>query len=351
MRRVSLGIIGCGVIGQHHLRAALSSPLIDVVAIADLRQEAREETAARYNISKVYAEGKELIEDPCVEAVVLALPTCGRTELALHAFARGKHVLTEKPVAMNADEVRRMIAARGDLIAGCCSSRYRFLPSAKVVTDFIATGALGELRVIRARVIDAASEPPKTPPPPWRLSKALNGGGILMNWGCYDLDYLLGITGWQLRPRLVLGQTWTVAPHLAARAAPGSDAESHVAALILCDGGAVITYERGEFVAAQSESAWQIIGSRGSLRLHMLPGAGKTITYDATTSEQGVIPRVLWQGEEDADRVHTGPVQDFAAAILEGRPPMTTLEQALMIQQITDAVYASAAAGTAIEVG
>jgi UDP-N-acetyl-2-amino-2-deoxyglucuronate dehydrogenase len=350
MKRVALGIIGCGAIGQYHLRAAIASPFIDVVAIADLRQEVRKETAAHYNISRVYAEGKELIEDERVEAVVLALPTCGRTELALHAFARGKHVLTEKPVAMNASEVRRMIAARGDLIAGCCSSRYRFLPSAKVATDFIATGALGELRVIRSRVVDGASEPPKVPPPPWRLSKALNGGGILVNWGCYDLDYLLGITGWQLKPRLVLAQTWMVAPHLAARAAPGSDAESHVAALILCEGGSVITYERGEFVAAQSESTWQIIGSQGSLHLRMLPEVNKTIIYDATTSEQGVIPQILWQGEEDADQVHTSPVQDFAAAILESRPPMTTLEQALIIQQITDAVYASAASGAAVEV-
>jgi predicted dehydrogenase len=82
----------------------------------------------------------------------------------------------------------------------------------------------------------------------------------------------------------------------------------------------------------------------------MLPEVNKTIIYDATTSEQGVIPQILWQGEEDADQVHTSPVQDFAAAILESRPPMTTLEQALIIQQITDAVYASAVSGAAVEV-
>ncbi|MGQ9682188.1 MAG: Gfo/Idh/MocA family protein [Anaerolineae bacterium] len=350
MRKVALGVIGCGVIGQYHLQAAVDSPLIDLVALADVREEARQQASNRYGVWKAYADGKDLLEDPSIEAVVLAMPTCWRTELALLAFARNKHVLLEKPVAMNAAEVRQMIAARGDLAAGCCSARYRFLPSAEAVTQFLAGGALGTLRVIRARAIAPADPPPACTPPAWRLIKALNGGGILANWGCYDLDYLLGITGWSLRPQQVLAQTWTVPPLFEPHVAPGSDAETHVAALIRCQGGEVITYERGEYMAAHGEEAWQIIGSQGSLRLNMRPGAGKAIVHDAGSAQEGVTSQVLWEGDADDAPLHVGPVQDFVAAILEQRPPKTSLEQALVIQQITDAIYASAKKGTAVDV-
>jgi predicted dehydrogenase len=350
MKPVALGVIGCGVIGRHHLAAASRMPLIHIAAIADRIEERGREMAEQYNVTKRYVEGAELLMDPEVEAVVLAFPAAGRFPLAMQAFQRGIHVLTEKPVAMNAEEVRRMIAGRGKLVAGCCSSRYRFLPSADAVTQFIATGALGALRVVRARNIVAAGAPPVAPPPTWRLRRDENGGGILMNWGCYDLDFLLGITGWSLRPRTVLAQMWTLPEHFSSRAAPHSDAETHVTALICCEGGAAINYERGEFVAGRTESAWQIVGSLGTLHLTMTTVHTKTVAFDAADRERGAIAQTVWQGDEDAARVHDGPVQDFCAAIRAGKQPRTGLEQALIVQRISDAIYRSAQSGQATEV-
>lgn len=350
MQPVSLGIIGCGVIGRHHMAAASRSSLIRVAAVADRIEDKGREIAEQYGVPKCYLEGADLLEDPEIEAVVLAFPAVGRFPLAMKAFSKGIHVLTEKPVAMNAGEVAQMIAARGDLVAGCCSSRYRFLPSTDAAAQFIATGALGELRVIRARNITAASTPPAAPPPTWRLRSGENGGGILMNWGCYDLDYLLGITGWMLRPQQVLSQTWTLPAHYASRAAPDSDAETHLTALIRCEGGTVINYERGEFAASRPESAWQIVGSHGTLHLQMTPTEGKTLAFDASDSERGIVSQIVWQDEEDTGRVHDGPVQDFCAAIREGRQPKTSLEQALIVQKISDAIYQSARSGQSVEV-
>ncbi|NOZ27660.1 MAG: Gfo/Idh/MocA family oxidoreductase [Chloroflexi bacterium] len=350
MEPVRLGVVGCGVIGRVHLQMATDSPLIDVVAVADLREQAAREAAERFGVGTVYTDADDLFADPQVEAVVLALPARDRTELALRAFAAGKHVLTEKPVAMNAGEVERMIRARGDLVAGCCSSRFRFLPSARAASDLIASGALGDLRVLHCRAVKAAGRPPEMTPPAWRLNRSLNGGGILTNWGCYDLDYLLGITGWSLRPRLVLAQTWTVPPQFESHVAPGSDAETHFAAFIRCEDGTVITLERGEYMAAQTEEAWRVVGTKGSLRLQMTPGQGKAVVHDDTTTEDGVVSRTIWEGDEDYAMTHAGPVQDFAAAIREGRQPETSLERALIVQKITDAIYASAERGVAVEI-
>ena len=349
MDPVRLGVIGCGVIGQHHLASAQASPLIEIAALSDLRADLANESAEKFGVDKTYPKGEALLEDAHVQAVVLAMPTQGRTSLALRAFEKGKHVLVEKPVAMNADEVRQMIAAKGDLKAACCSSRHRFLESAQVITDFLARDGLGELRLLRCRASGPAGERPEQLRPAWRLIKALNGGGILMNWGCYDLDYLLGVTGWSLKPKKVLAQTWTVPPRFESHVAPGSDAETHYAALITCEGGVTISLERGEYMPAGQEDSWQIIGSQGALRFRMTAQKGKTIVHDEASTEKGVVSKTLWEGDEDNSTGQHGVVHDFAEAICEGREPKTTLERALIVQRITDAIYASAAQGIAVD--
>ena len=351
MSRVRLGIIGCGVIGNAHLKSAAETPEIETVAVADLREETAKAAAEKFGVKKVYPSGDTLLEDREIEAVILAMPAFARMPLALRAFAKGKHVLTEKPVAMNADEVKTMIKARGNRIAGCCSPRFRFTRNAEVATKFVASGALGDLRMVRCRAVLAAGKPPKNPPPPWRLKKAMNGGGILLNWGCYDLDYLLGITGWKLKPVMVFAQTWTVPPQFACHAAPGSDAETYYTALIRCEGGTVLSLERGEFMPVQSETAWQIIGTKGSLKLNMtIWNKQGQIIHDDTSTEEGVVTKTLWEGAEDLPPANNQLVQDFAKAIREGRQPMTNLEKALVVQQISDGIYASAERGTAVEI-
>jgi predicted dehydrogenase len=235
-------------------------------------------------------------------------------------------------------------------VGACCSSRYKFLPSFEAARDFVATGALGEIREIYGRNINAAGPISGGPPPSWRASKAQNGGGILVNWSPYDLDYLLSVAGWSVEPQTVFAHTWPVAPHLAARVDPASDAENHYVALISCRGGAVIHIERGEFSSLKDETVWQIIGSRASLRLHMTLEETKRIWLDETDSQKGVTSRVLWEGSEDPTPVYNGPVQDFAAAVLESRAPKTDLQKTLQIQRIFDGIYASAASGKAVRV-
>ncbi|HEX8681528.1 MAG TPA: Gfo/Idh/MocA family oxidoreductase [Ardenticatenaceae bacterium] len=350
MTIVKVGIIGCGVIGNGHLRVAARSPLVEVVAVADVREEAARQAAQAFNIASYYASADDLLADPEVEAVVLALPAFARTEIALRAFAAHKHVLLEKPVAMNAAEVEQLIGAQGECIAGCCSSRFRFSEPAQVATALLRSGVLGTLRVVRARGIGAAGAPPEGVPPAWRVSKRLNGGGILMNWGCYDLDYLLGLTGWSLRPQIVLAQSWPVTPKLEGYVAPGSDAETHAVALILCAGGSVISLERGEFTAQRAETVWEMVGSQGALHLQMLPGEGNVIVHDEIVPGQGVVSRTIWEGDVRDETIAAGPLEDFAAAIWERREPLTSLKEALVVQQIIDAIYASAERGEAVTI-
>ena len=348
MDTVRLGVVGCGVIGPSHMKAAVDSPLIELVAVADLIEERARAKAEEFGVPKVYTQGDDLIEDPDVDAVVLAVPAGDRVDMPVHALEAGKHLLVEKPVAVNSDVVRRMMAVQGDRVAACCSCRFRFFESACAAADVVASGVLGELRVVHVRAMLGAGPPPENAPPPWRVSMERNGGGILVNWGCYDTDYLLGLTGWRLKPRTVLAQWWPTPRHLRARVDPASDADDHYAALIRCEGGTVITMERAEFCTQASETAWRIVGEKGSLRLTMT-GGEKQVIHDTTTPEQGVVSEVIWEGEDSGQSMR-GPTQDLAEAIVEGREPKTPLEKALVVQGITDAIYASAGCGGAVEI-
>ena len=350
MEPVKVGVIGCGVIGSRHLSIASEASHIELVAAADLIEGNRARATERFKPPKMYDNDIDLLDDADVEAVVLAFPTQYRTEVALRAFERGKHVLIEKPIAMNVAEVEQLIAARGDLMSGCCSSRNRFRPAAALATQLIASGGLGELRSVHCRAIRGAGKAPDTPRPAWRLTKALNGGGILVNWGCYDLDYLLGITGWQLNPQTVFAQTWTVPPVFESHIAPGSDAETHYTALIRCEDGIVLSVERGEFMTMHSHEGWEIIGTEGSLKLKMGDGKPENVIYDRTTTEGGVESTNLTEAGEVPELKHSTPLSDFAAGIRENRQPLTSLENALVLQKITDAIYASAEAGKAVEI-
>lgn len=348
MNPVRIGVIGCGVMGRRHVHAGCESPAVEITAVADVRREAAAGLAEEYEVARVFDNASDLIRHDSVEAVVLAMPAGIRTPLALEAFAAGKHVLVEKPVATNADEVREMIAAKGRLVGACCSSRFRFFDSAGAAEALLRSGELGALRVVRCRGIVAAGPRPKTPPPAWRLSRRLNGGGILSNWGCYDLDYLLGITSWSLQPREVFASMWGVSPLLAEYVAEGSDAETHVTAHVQCDGGTVIQIERAEYTVAAPRLEWEIVGENGSLELQMTPGAGKENHHYTLNMDTGVASQVLWRGDERWELTHARPIDDFARAIQRGEEPKTSLERALLVQRITDAIYRSAREGRSV---
>lgn len=348
---VRLGIVGCGVIGRNHLDKASRIPGLDVVAVADIVPERAREAADRFGIEGVYRDGLSLIEESDAQAVVLAMPAGCRAGLARRAFGRGLHVLLEKPAAMNAAELREIIRARGDLVAGCLSSRLSLLPGARAAAEFVAAGHLGPIRLVHCRAISGPGTRSQREAPPWRLSRSLNGGGILVNWGVYDLDFLFSVTGWSLAPRRVFARAWPVPPVFGSRVAPGSDAETHALALIECDGGAALSIERGEFVAAASRAAWQVIGEAGSLSLVMPISDGpKRVIFEKADREKGIQAEVIWEGVESWDTDTLAPLADFAAAVREDRRPATCLEKALVIQRVTDAIYRSAETGTLVTI-
>ena len=351
MEPIRLGIIGCGVIGTSHVTKATNSPLVELVAVADVMEERARTTAEKFNVPAFYTDDEDLLNNEQIEAVWLAMPAGVRTPVVFKALKKGKHVILEKPAASHADEIEKMMQLRGDRVVACCSPRCAFSGHAEAAAKCVASGALGKIRAVRVRAIGGTSPNPSANPPSWRQSMKLNGGGILVNWSCYDLDYLMQIVNWQLQPRVVLAKWWPVAEKMAAYVAPGSDADSHYTAFILCDDDIVLTMERAEFSSATNDQAWEIIGTEGTLHLPMVSQRGKpnAVILDKFVPGEGIVSEVIWE-EGQGGGPAGGVLEDFVHAVRENKEPKTTLERALVMQKITDAIYSSTETGEAVHI-
>ncbi|HNT34174.1 MAG TPA: Gfo/Idh/MocA family oxidoreductase [bacterium] len=350
MDKVKLGVIGCGVISASHLDLANKCPMVEVVAVADLIPERAHSRAQTFGVPTVYYNDEDLLNDERIEAVVLAMPAGVRTPVAFKALERGKHVLLEKPVASNVHEVEKMIAMRRDRVVGCCSSRMTFSGHAQTAAACVRSGVLGKIRLLRIRAVHPAGAQPNPEPPPWRESMQLNGGGILVNWSCYELDYLMHIVGWQICPKAVMAQWWPVAEKMSAYVAAGSDADAHYTAMILCNDGVALSMERAEFSSISADCAWEIIGTDASLHLpmHIRKGVPNSVVLDRFVPGEGIVSETLWEpGQGDPDE---NVITDFVQAIQEHREPRTNLERALVLQKITNGIYGSAASGSSVAV-
>lgn len=148
---VKLGIIGCGRITQvAHLPGIEKADGVQLVALCDGNQPIAHQVAARYGVQKVYADSADLIADPEVEAVIIAIPDRFHRDVVAQALRAGKHVLIEKPLAATEDESRELVelvAATGLVLQVGAMKRHD--QGVEYAKEFIADG-LGQMRSFNA---------------------------------------------------------------------------------------------------------------------------------------------------------------------------------------------------------
>jgi predicted dehydrogenase len=154
-----------------------------IAAIASRGKERAAEAAARLGIPKSYGSYEELLADPGVEAVYIPLPNNLHAEWATAALKAGKHVLCEKPIAMDSAQTKAMAAVaaeKGRLLME--AFMYRFHPQWVRAREIIASGELGELRAIQSWFTYNNSDPSNI------RNKPETGGGALYDIGCYAVS-------------------------------------------------------------------------------------------------------------------------------------------------------------------
>lgn len=187
-----IAIVGAGIIGKSHASAIFKNPDCELIAVCDVDAAKAEEVANQY-AADCYTDYKVLAEEVKMDAVILNLPHFLHCEVAVYFLDRGINVLVEKPMANTTEECDRMIEAAkksgAKLAVGHVQRYYSPVREAKEIID---SGKFGKLCMItEIRNVDYV-----TPGRPrWFLSKALAGGGILMNYGAHSLDRIMYATG------------------------------------------------------------------------------------------------------------------------------------------------------------
>jgi D-xylose 1-dehydrogenase (NADP+, D-xylono-1,5-lactone-forming) len=177
------GILGCARISRRGLIPGIRGSATGTLAALASRDGATARAwADEFGIPKAYGSYRELIDDPTIEAVYIPLPNELHRPWTLAAADAGKHVLCEKPLALDAAEAEAMVAhcrARGVVLMEAFMWRHQ--PRTAALRTLVAQGAIGDLRLVRSSFSFPIA------PGDWRLDPA-RGGGALWDVGCYGVS-------------------------------------------------------------------------------------------------------------------------------------------------------------------
>jgi len=194
MEKVRWGIIGCGDVTEVKSGPALQKiPHSELVAVMRRDPAQARDYARRHRVPRVHDQALDLIRDPRVNAVYVATPPDSHCRFACLALRHQKPVYVEKPMALNYRQCRRMIRQARKARTPLFVAYYRrALPSFRKVKEIVDGGRMGPIRLVNLRLCRAVDPESLRDPKsrPWRFRPAVSGGGLLIDLGSHQLDYL-----------------------------------------------------------------------------------------------------------------------------------------------------------------
>lgn len=315
-----IAFLGCGFITRVHSRNLKKLQPAIVRAYASREAAKSEEFCRRYGGFRSYADYLSAIEDPQVDAVVVAVPPRFHLDLTLRALDAGKHVLVEKPAFPRLADFQRVIAARDRarrvVIVG---ENDHYKPLAVSLRRVLATGVIGELVFAHfttlARRLKTADD--------WRNDEVMAGGDAFFEEGIHWL-HIAGSLG----PRIVDIHGYQPTP---SREGADRRIKSMMVAFRYDNGGVGSLYYSREVPSLFK-----------GLRLSKLFGRDGIITFESNglfiVARGRGVPSFVWPGLSDM-RGYQAMYRDFASAIRDGRQPEMSLERAMEDQRLMEQVY------------
>ena len=323
-RRLRWGIVGVANIALKAVMPAIqASRNGELVALSSRGFGKADAPAEQFNIPRVYGSYWEMLKDPDIEAVYIPLPNSLHREWTFEALARGKHVLCEKPLGLNADEAEAMRqAAHGSSFKLMEAFMYRFHPRVRELRRLVETGAIGEVRLVRAAFSFKMTRLPNI-----RLDPNL-GGGALMDVGCYGINFSRYIVGQEPSEVFAFAQLGQ---------ASGVD-ELLVAALRFPNGA--LAQVDCSFQVPRRMLA-EVVGTEGRIEVPTawLPGHAESVLY--LERADGSVETLTFPGVDQYQIM----VEEFADAALAGRPVPLPPSDAVANMRVIDAARQSAREG------
>jgi UDP-N-acetylglucosamine 3-dehydrogenase len=331
MEKVRIGLIGSGLFGESHLQAFRAVRAAEIIAVYDLDRERAEQIAREFNIPTVCNSSAELCAIPELDAVDVVTPEHSHLDPVVRALENGKHVFVEKPLALNLEDCKRMIAVAGAtrriLMVG---QVLRFETKYAMLKDEIAAGRLGKVVSMHAR----RNRPKSLLPRYGRTHPALEN--------CiHDIDLMLWYT--QSRVKRVRGY---------GRSATGGPHHDTFWGILEFESGAIGVVETIWLIPSSAgimlDDALQVVGDQGVANIRLLP-ASFDLWRDAgpETPDTGYDPRVA----ASARGALREELAYFCDCVRDHRAPQViTGEEAMSAVEVALALVASALSDKEIEI-
>ena len=208
--RIGVGIVGTGFIGPHHIDAVRRVGFVDVVALAEVNEEVARRKADALGIPKAYGSYEQLIADPAVQVVHTTTPNFLHYPVTAAAIAKGKHVVSDKPLALTAADARTLRdAANRAGVFHAVTFSYRGNPLVQQMRHMVAAGEIGAPRFVHGQYLQDWLL--KDTDYSWRLEPDKGGvSSALGDIGSHWCDLAQHVSG--LTITHVLGDLTTVIP-------------------------------------------------------------------------------------------------------------------------------------------
>lgn len=347
-KKVRIGVIGAGGIanGAHLPGYSRIPDECEVIALCDIEPKALESTAARYpDIPHLFEDYKKLLEVPEIDGVSVCTPNYMHHQITVDALKAGKHVLCEKPIAMNAVEGKEMVEtarAAGKFLQIGYNSR--FAPENQALKAHIAAGEIGDVYYARAQSLRQRGIPG------WGvfIDKSKQGGGPLIDIGVHILD----LTLWFMdhpKPISASGITYQkfgtrgdIVGFMGQWDYKNFTVEDFASAFIRFENGATVVLESSFVANIPSEvHNTTLLGTEGGVTSNPA-----TITKERHRSLSTAELKVPGHGAN----THYLEMKAFVECIRDNKEPLVTGEHGLMVAQIMDAIYKSSEEGREVPI-
>jgi predicted dehydrogenase len=325
-KTLSFAIIGCGLIGRKRATALSKVPGTRLRYACDLDSARAAEVSRIGGGSETANDFNQVVRSPAVDAVIVATLNGSLVPIALAAIQAGKHVLIEKPGALNVSELRTLVGpTTTEKIAFRIGYNHRFHPGLQKARELVDSGVPGPLMFLRGRYGHGGR---KGYDREWRADPKLSGGGELIDQGVHLID----LAGW------FLGEFPTVEGH-AATYFWDMKADDN-AFLSLRTGAGQTAWLQVSCTEWKNMFSLEIYGREGKISIEGLGGSygPERLTYYRMLPQMGPPETTVWE-YPGGDESWTAETTAFVEDIRLGRTPSPGLHEGIRTLEIVETIY------------
>ncbi len=346
MDAIRVGIIGTGGMANTHAVTMKKEPDVRLAACCDVVRKTAEAFAAKHAIPAVYSDYRELLAKESLDAVAVVTSDAAHCEVSLAAFAKGLHVLCEKPIATSSAEAARMLrAARASKKIHMINFSYRSVPALERARQLVADGELGVIRHVEASYLqcwlanDIWGDWHNSPWMLWRMSRS-HSGGTLADIGCHILDFATYVAGDIASLHCTMKSFPKGVPKNTQKGYRLDADDSFFATAEFASGALGVIHATRWATGHANCLRLRVFGDRGALVIDTDAGGNKL----QVCLEKFHARNLLWS-ELPAKAPETPVIARFIRAVRTGTPEGPTFEDGVRARAYQDACIASAEGG------